>query len=107
MRTDSYLDCDKVAREVESHTSWYSAEGEGRRYVRSGEQMAVTKGRYGVVMTMDEWKVFSKMDWKTLTKVLTPEVMETVRGLVEDYYDTKRMGVVFTGIKREEPKLSI
>ena len=85
MKTVDCLDPTRVLNEINANPTWWSAEGEGRRYVRIGEDMSITKGRYGMVASMDEWR--------TIVKLLDPDVLDAIKGMIEDYDDMKRMDI--------------
>lgn len=45
----------------------------------------MTMGKLGMAATLDEWKI--------VLKLLTPEVLETIQGFLEDFSDMERMGI--------------
>lgn len=87
------LDPQKVHRQINANPNWWATEGEGRYYICIDERFGIIKGRYGVQMTVDEWRIFCK--------VITPEVLEAMKGILEDFDDMKRMDIKFLGSKYE------
>ena len=85
MKAVDYLDRQQVTNDINAHPTWWATEGENRKYVRIGEDMSVTHGKYGMVATMDEWRV--------VIKLLNTDVLKALKGIIEDYDDMKRMDI--------------
>lgn len=85
MKAVDYLDPNLVYREIQSNPSWWSTEDEKRKYVRIGDELSVTSGCRGIVASLDEWKI--------ILKLITPETLETLKGILEDFADMDRMGI--------------
>lgn len=94
MKAVNDLDWQKVAQDINSHPTWWATEGERRKYVRIDEDMAVTYGSNGMVATIEEWRI--------ITKILSPEVLKTIKGIIEDYDDMKRMDIRYCYGEREK-----
>lgn len=94
MKTVDCLDPNKVLNDINAHPTWWSSEGEKRKYVRIGEDMSVTSGRYGMVASIDEWRI--------ILKLLNADVLEAIEGIIEDYDDMKRMDIRYCYGEREK-----
>lgn len=94
MKTVDYLDPSQVLQDINAHPTWWASEGEDRKYVRIGDDMSVTAGRYGMVASMDEWRA--------VLKLLNADVLEAIKGIIEDYDDMKRMDIRYCYGEREK-----
>lgn len=94
MKVVNYLDGQQVMNDINAHPTWWASEGEDRKYIRIGEEMAITHGKLGMVATIDEWRIIAKL--------LNADVIKAIKGIIEDFDDMKRMDIRYCYGKREK-----